>query len=185
MKQASSMREAGSMLKERLLDRRVEKLARENDKLRDELNELKHDLDSEQERTKETLTALSKARKPGRMKWLVLAGGAYVLGAKAGRARYEQMADWVRSMRRQDGNGSPMSDPISGMSTGTTGTTGIGSTTGSTTPTGTGSMGTDLTGSTTTGTTGSSSTRGTSSTRSTGGRSTGTGSTGSGSSKRS
>jgi hypothetical protein len=179
MKQASSMREAGTMLKERLLDRRVEKLSRENDKLRDELNELKHELDTEQERTKDTLSALSKTRRPGRMKWLVLAGGAYVLGAKAGRARYEQMMDWVRSMRRP--NGSTMTDPMSGMTTGTAGATGIGSTTGSTTSSGTGPKDTGMPGSTTTGTAGSS--RGASSSRSTGGRSSGGGSTGSGSSR--
>ncbi len=156
MKQTGSMREAGSMLKERLLDRRVEKLARENDKLRDELDELKHDLDTEQERTKDTLSALSKARRPGRMKWLVLAGGAYVLGAKAGRARYEQMMEWVRSIRRSDGNGSSMtgigSSTDIGSSTGSTMSTG-GSTGGST---GTGSTGSSTTGSTGTSTTGSS-----------------------------
>jgi len=32
------------------------------------------------------------------MKWILLAGGAYVMGTKAGRARYEQMRGWVRSM---------------------------------------------------------------------------------------
>ena len=68
MKQPATMREAGSMLKERWLDRRVDKLARENDQLREELDELKHDLDAEQGRTKETLNALSKARRPGRLK---------------------------------------------------------------------------------------------------------------------
>ena len=39
------------------------------------------------------------------MKWLVLAGGAYVLGAKAGRARYEQIAGWARSVSKPNGNG--------------------------------------------------------------------------------
>ena len=98
VKQPATVREAGSMLKERWLDRRVDKLSQENDKLREELDELRHDLDAEQDRSKETLSALSKARKPGRMKWLLLAGGAYVMGTKAGRARYEQMRGWVRSM---------------------------------------------------------------------------------------
>ena len=128
MKQPTTMREAGSMLKERWLDRRVEKLSRENDKLRDELDELKHDLDAEQGRTKETLTALSKARRPGRLKWIVLAGGAYVLGAKAGRARYEQLKDWVRSVARQDGNGS-VGTSTRATTTGAT-TTGAGTSTG-------------------------------------------------------
>jgi hypothetical protein len=129
MKQPTSMREAGSMLKERWLDRRIEKLSRENEQLRTELDDLRHDLDAEQGRTKETLSALSKARKPGRLKWIVLAGGAYVLGTKAGRARYEQMKGWVRSMTsREDGERS--------ISTGT-GATGGGTTTSTTGTTGT------------------------------------------------
>jgi cell division septum initiation protein DivIVA len=104
MKQPTTMREAGTMLKGRWLDRRVEKLSQENDKLRDELDELRHDLDAEQDRSKETLSALSKARRrPGRMKWILLAGGAYVMGTKAGRARYEQMRAWVRSVTRPNG----------------------------------------------------------------------------------
>ena len=54
----------------------------------------------------ETLAALSKkTRRPGRMKWLVLAGGAYVLGAKAGRGRYEQLKGWARSLTPENGNG--------------------------------------------------------------------------------
>jgi cell division septum initiation protein DivIVA len=117
MKQPATMREATSMVKERLLDRRVDKLAQENEKLREEVDELRHDLDAEQGRSKETLTALSKSRKrPGRMKWLVLAGGAYVLGAKAGRARYEQLKGWARSVTRS--NGDQMSDTsVSGTTT--------------------------------------------------------------------
>jgi regulator of replication initiation timing len=105
MKQPTTVREAGSMLKERWLDRRVEKLSQENDKLRVELDELRHDLDAEQDRSKETLSALSKARKPGRMKWILLAGGAYVMGTKAGRARYEQIRGWARSMTNSENDG--------------------------------------------------------------------------------
>jgi cell division septum initiation protein DivIVA len=131
MKQPTTVREAGSMLKERLLDRRVEKLSRENDQLREELEELRHDLDAEHGRTKETLDALSKAKRPGRMKWLVLAGGAYVLGAKAGRARYEQMKGWMRSVARQDGERSEMtgSAATTGTPGGAAGSTGSGTTT--------------------------------------------------------
>jgi cell division septum initiation protein DivIVA len=135
MKQPTSMREAGSMLKERWLDRRIEKLSRQNEQLRTELDDLRHDLDTEQDRTKETLSALSKARKPGRLKWIVLAGGAYVLGTKAGRARYEQMKGWVRSMTsREDGERS--------IATGTGATSSGGSTTTATTGTTTGTTGT-------------------------------------------
>lgn len=105
MEKPATMKEAKSMVKERWLDRRVEKLSRENDELREAVDELRHDLDAEHGRSQETLEALSKTRRrPGRMKWLVLAGGAYVLGAKAGRARFEQMKGWVRSVTQTNGS---------------------------------------------------------------------------------
>jgi hypothetical protein len=99
------MQEAKSMVKERWLDRRVDKLSKENDELREAVGELRQDLDEAQGRSKETLAALSKTRRPGRLKWIVLAGGAYVLGTKAGRARYEQLKGWARSLAPQNGNG--------------------------------------------------------------------------------
>jgi cell division septum initiation protein DivIVA len=105
VKQPTTVKEAKSMVKERWLDHRVEKLSRENDELRDAVDELREDLDDAQGRSRETLAALSKTRRPGRMKWLVLAGGAYVLGAKAGRARYEQITGWARSVTQPNGNG--------------------------------------------------------------------------------
>lgn len=106
MRQPATIQEAKSMVKERFLDRRVEKLSKENDKLREAVGELRQDLDEAQDRSKETLAALSKkTRRPGRMKWLVLAGGAYVLGAKAGRGRYEQLKEWARSLTPENGNG--------------------------------------------------------------------------------
>ena len=104
MKQPTTVKEAKSMVKERWLDHRVEKLAKENDELREAVDELRVDLDEAHGRSKETLAALSKTRRPGRMKWLVLAGGAYVLGAKAGRARYEQIRGWARSVTQQNGD---------------------------------------------------------------------------------
>jgi hypothetical protein len=106
VKQPTTVKEAKSMVKERWLDHRVEKLSRENDELREAVDELREDLDDAQGRSRETLAALSKTRRPGRMKWLVLAGGAYVLGAKAGRARYEQITGWARSVTQPNGNGS-------------------------------------------------------------------------------
>ena len=106
MKQPTAVKEATSMVKERWLDHRVEKLSKENAELREAVDELRVDVDEAQGRSKETLAALSKnRRRPGRMKWLVLAGGAYVLGAKAGRARYEQIASWARSVGKPNGNG--------------------------------------------------------------------------------
>ena len=113
MKQPTAVKDATSMVKERWLDRRVDKLTQENDKLREAVDELRHDLDSEHARSKEALSALSKSRqRPGRMKWLVLAGGAYVLGTKAGRARYEQMKDWVRSIAQPEGSETTAAPPL-------------------------------------------------------------------------
>jgi len=113
MKQPTTVKEAKSMVKERWLDHRVEKLSKENDDLREAVEGLREDLDDAQGRSKETLAALSKnKRRPGRMKWLVLAGGAYVLGAKAGRARYEQIAGWARSMTKPNGNGTTTVDVV-------------------------------------------------------------------------
>jgi cell division septum initiation protein DivIVA len=113
MKQPTTVKEAKSMVKERWLDHRVEKLSRENDDLREAVEGLREDLDDAQGRSKETLAALSKnKRRPGRMKWLVLAGGAYVLGAKAGRARYEQIASWARSVTKSNGNGTTTVDVV-------------------------------------------------------------------------
>lgn len=131
MKQTAPIKEARAMVKERLLDRRVEKLSRENEELRHAVEDLRNDLDTEHDRSKEALEALSKARrKPGRMKWLVLAGGAYVLGAKAGRQRYEQMRTWVRSMTQRNGQAE---DGTAGM--GTTMSTGTSASTPTSTPT--------------------------------------------------
>jgi hypothetical protein len=117
MRQPATMHEAKSMVKERLLDRRVDKLSKENDKLREAVGELRQDLDEAQGRSKETLAALSKTRRPGRMKWIVLAGGAYVLGAKAGRGRYEQLKGWARSLAPENGNGHTTIDTTSDTTT--------------------------------------------------------------------
>lgn len=114
MRQPATIHEAKSMVKERFLDRRVEKLSKENDKLREAVGELRQDLDDAQDRSKETLAALTKTRRPGRMKWLVLAGGAYVLGAKAGRGRYEQLKGWARSLTPDNGNGTTTSELSTG-----------------------------------------------------------------------
>ena len=111
MKQPTKVKEARSMMKERWMDHRIEKLSRENDSLRGEVDELRHDLDETRDRSADTIKSLARVRRPGRMKWLVLAGGAYVLGAKAGRARYEQIRDWARSIVPGNGNGQAAQGP--------------------------------------------------------------------------
>ena len=111
MKQPTAMKDAKSRVKERWLDHRIEKLSRENDSLRDEVDELRHDLDETRDRSTDTIKALARSRRPGRLKWLVLAGGAYVLGTKAGRARYEQITSWARSITQRNGHGTTVGEP--------------------------------------------------------------------------
>lgn len=111
MKQPTKVKEARSMMKERWMDHRIEKLSRENDSLRSEVSDLRHDLDETRDQSADTIKSLARARRPGRMKWVVLAGGAYVLGAKAGRARYEQIRGWARSLVPGNGNGSATEGP--------------------------------------------------------------------------
>jgi hypothetical protein len=108
MKQPTAMKDAKSKVKERWLDHRIDKLSRENESLRDEVDELRHDLDETRDRSTDTIKALARSRRPGRVKWLVLAGGAYVLGAKAGRARYEQLRNWALSITQRNGDGSAL-----------------------------------------------------------------------------
>ena len=52
MKQPTTVKEAKSMVKERWLDHRVEKLAKENDELREAVDELRVDLDEAHGRSK-------------------------------------------------------------------------------------------------------------------------------------
>jgi hypothetical protein len=86
-------------------------LDRKNDRLGDELKATRRELELERTARNELLDTLkamprsietkpAKPRRRGRfLRLIVIAGGAYVLGAKAGRERYEQIRDWTASMR--------------------------------------------------------------------------------------
>jgi hypothetical protein len=86
-------------------------LDRKNEKLGDELRATRKELELERTARNELLDTLkampksieSKPAKPRRrgrlLRVLVIAGGAYVLGAKAGRERYEQIRDWAAGLR--------------------------------------------------------------------------------------
>ena len=111
MRQPATMHEARSMVKERWLDRRVDKLSKENDKLREAVGELRLDLDEAQGRSKETLAALSKTRRPGRIK-VARAGRRRLRPRCEGRSRpiraaqglgaFDRPAGWERHDRQRD-----------------------------------------------------------------------------------
>ena len=90
--------------RERLMHSRAEKQDRENERLRYEVSILRDDLDAERGMLKDALNGLEsrkgdarRSRKPHLVRTLVIAGGAYVLGTRDGRERYDQIVRKARS----------------------------------------------------------------------------------------
>ena len=97
--------------KHRLAERHMEHLERENDRLKVENATLRTQTDREDEKIEKILDSLqSTTAGPKRhrirrlMTLTVAAGGAYMMGAKAGRERYEQIKRWWAE-RRTNGVG--------------------------------------------------------------------------------
>jgi len=92
-------------VRERLLSARLGNLDRQNERLRNEVSVLHSQLDHEREEHEELRDALRskpkevKVRKSGFVRVVLIGGGAYLLGARAGRERYEEIERWARSMR--------------------------------------------------------------------------------------
>ena len=92
-------------VRERLLSAKLGNLDRQNERLRNEVSVLHSQLDHEREEHEELRDALRskpkevKVRKPGLVRIALIGGGAYLLGAHAGRERYEEVMGWARSMR--------------------------------------------------------------------------------------
>lgn len=98
--------DVGDRLRERRSNSKLEHLDKENDRLRVELRSMKSMLDQERSDREEILDALKgqpktvvKRKRGGLIRMVVIGGGAYVLGTRAGRARYEQIVDWARRMK--------------------------------------------------------------------------------------
>jgi ferritin-like metal-binding protein YciE len=92
--------------KHRLAERHTDQLERENDRLKLENAALRGQTDREQEKIDKILDSLESSTsgpKKHRIRRLmtlsVAAGGAYVMGAKAGRERYEQLKRWWAERR--------------------------------------------------------------------------------------
>ncbi|MEO8293280.1 MAG: hypothetical protein ABI635_09075 [Actinomycetota bacterium] len=92
--------------KQRLAEKHADSLERENDRLKVENSTLRGQSDSERDRMERILNSLesdSSAPKKHRLRRLatlsVAAGGAYVMGAKAGKERYDQIRTWWADRR--------------------------------------------------------------------------------------
>jgi hypothetical protein len=95
----------GHDARERLMHARMEKHDRENDRLRTEVRLLRDDLEVERGTLSQALKGLEARkddvrgrRKPRLFRTLLIAGGAYVLGTRDGRERYEQIVRKARSL---------------------------------------------------------------------------------------
>ena len=114
------MSDIGDRMRERKTTGKIEHLDEENDRLRMELSSLRSLLDRERDDRNEILDALKgkpqtvvKKKRGGLLRMIVIGGGAYVLGARAGRERYNQLRDWANRMRdRARGAADDMRDDI-------------------------------------------------------------------------
>jgi hypothetical protein len=97
----------GGRARERMTHARLEKLDRDNDRLRGEVSLLRDDLQEERDALREALKSLGddrvvtvrSSRRPHVVRTLVVAGTAYVLGTRAGRERYDWIVGRIRAMR--------------------------------------------------------------------------------------
>jgi len=89
---------AGERARARSAQTRMDKLGRENAQLRSEVELLRDDLDHERDALDGAMKRLAagskrgaRRAKPKLLRTILIAGGAYVLGARAGRERYDQI----------------------------------------------------------------------------------------------
>lgn len=93
----------GSLARERATHARLEKLDRENERLRSEVSLLRDDLDHERDALTLAMKRLAvgskrqgRSARPRVLRTVVVAGGAYLLGTRSGRERYDQIMEAVR-----------------------------------------------------------------------------------------
>jgi len=116
---AERMGDLGVRARERMTETRLDKMDRENDRLKYEVRLLRDDLQEERGSLTRALDALARnehvtvetktPKRRGRfVRTLVIGGGAYVLGTRAGRERYDQIVGKLRAMKSsvQDRQGS-------------------------------------------------------------------------------
>jgi septal ring factor EnvC (AmiA/AmiB activator) len=99
----------GDRARDRITESRLDKFDRENDRLKHEVRMLREDLREERGSLERALDALKRdehvtvhtkaPKRRGRLlRTIVIGGGAYVLGTRAGRERYDQIVEKVRGL---------------------------------------------------------------------------------------
>ena len=111
---ADKVSDLGDRARERMMESRLDKFDRENDRLKSEVRLLREDLQEERGSLEQALDALNKRNEPVKVKTprrgrllrtVVIGGGAYLLGTRAGRERYDQIMEKARSlMNKAQGN---------------------------------------------------------------------------------
>ncbi len=97
-----------SDVKDRVTDARMDDLSRENDELKLENDLLREELKGDRKTRDRMMGLLDRLdvearpkRRIGLIRVLVIGGAAYVLGAKAGRERYDQLRTWWDKTRQK------------------------------------------------------------------------------------
>lgn len=99
----------GDRARDRLTESRLDRFDRENDRLKHEVRMLRDDLREERGSLERALAALKRdehvtvqtkaPKRRGRLlRTIIIGGGAYVLGTRAGRERYDQIVEKVRGL---------------------------------------------------------------------------------------
>ncbi|MGZ8631730.1 MAG: uroporphyrinogen-III C-methyltransferase [Actinomycetota bacterium] len=108
---ADRMSDLGERVRGRMMETRLDKVDRENDRLKHEVRLLREDLQEERGTLQSALDALkrdervtvrTKAPKKRRgriLRTIVIGGGAYLLGARAGRERYDRVMETARGLK--------------------------------------------------------------------------------------
>lgn len=97
----------GERTRDRMVESRMDKIDRENERLKGEVRALREGLAEERNAFQRALAASSKRdtvtiKRPRRFRLLrtaVIGGGAYLLGTRAGRERYDQIVNAMRSTK--------------------------------------------------------------------------------------
>ena len=107
---AERMGDLGDRARGRMTETRLDKMDRENDRLKHEVRLLREDLHEERGSLQRALDALGRnehvtvetkaPKRRGRIvRTIVIGGAAYLLGSRAGRERYDQIVGKLRAMK--------------------------------------------------------------------------------------
>ena len=108
MSLGTKVRSMSSDMKDRVQDARIDNLSRENDELKVKNEVLREEIDGDRKTRDRMMSLLDRLdvearpkRRIGLFRVLVIGGAAYVLGAKAGRERYDQIRAWWQKARNR------------------------------------------------------------------------------------